>query len=87
MNKPTNLASTAEELLIPQAIIEKLVMEGATPARAWREYLGLSQETMADKLGIPLPEYIAEEARHDLLALHRARIAGALCIDAELLTL
>lgn len=87
MNKLTNIDSANEELLIPHAVIEKMVMEGMSPARAWREYLGLSPETVAGKLGIQAADYTAEEAREDLPAHDRARIATALGIDSELLAL
>lgn len=87
MDKLTNVDSANDELLIPHAVIEKMVMEGMSPARAWREYLGLSAETVAGKLGIQAEEYASEEAREDLPAHDLARIATALGIDSELLVL
>lgn len=87
MNKLTNVDSANEELLIPHAVIEKMVMEGMSPARAWREYLGLSQEAVAGKLGIQAADYAAEEARENLPIRDRKRIAAALGIDSELLAL
>jgi hypothetical protein len=85
MNILTNAQTAAEELLTPHEVVEKMVMEDASPARAWREHLGLSMETIANRLGLGVADYAMQEAREDLPAATLAHIAAALGIDAELL--
>ncbi len=42
------LAERAEETTIPHAVVSAVV-DGATPIRAWREYLGLTQADIAQR--------------------------------------
>ena len=42
--------------VIPDDVVSRIV-EGATPIRAWREYLDLTQEEVAKRLGISQPAY------------------------------
>ena len=46
-----------KESLIPNAVVGKVIMEGMTPIRAWREHLGLSQAEAAARLGMEAAEY------------------------------
>ncbi|MHA6820152.1 helix-turn-helix domain-containing protein [Ralstonia pseudosolanacearum] len=65
--------------LIPHAVIERTV-EGATPVRAWREHLGLTQAEVAARLGISQPAYAQQESSDRLRKASRDRIAAALGI-------
>ncbi|WP_347333647.1 helix-turn-helix domain-containing protein, partial [Ralstonia pseudosolanacearum] len=58
--------------LIPHAVIERTV-EGATPVRAWREHLGLTQAEVAGRLGISQPAYAQQESSDRLRKASRDR--------------
>lgn len=45
---------------IPHEVVSATV-DGATPVRAWREYLGLSQSDVAERLGIAPSSYARQE--------------------------
>ena len=77
------LAERAEARdLIPQGVIERTI-EGASPARAWREDLGLTQAEIAKRLGISQPAYAQQENSDRLRKSSREKIAGALGILPE----
>lgn len=40
------------EKLVPHEIVEAVIIDKATPIRAWREYLGLTQSEIAKRMGI-----------------------------------
>lgn len=42
-----------DSMHVPHAVITRVLVHGETPLRAWREYLGLSRETIASRLGVP----------------------------------
>ncbi|QUP52396.1 helix-turn-helix domain-containing protein [Ralstonia syzygii] len=65
--------------LIPHAVVERTV-EGATPVRAWREHLGLTQAEVAGRLGISQPAYAQQENSDRLRKASRDKIAAALGI-------
>ncbi len=68
---------------IPHAVVSASV-DGASPARAWREHLGLSQAEVATRMNISQPAYAQMEADHDRLRKRtRERIADALGIAAD----
>lgn len=68
--------------LIPHDVVSRTV-DGATPVRAWREHLGLTQADMADRLGISQPAYAQQEGSDRLRKSSREKIAAALGINAE----
>ncbi|WP_229500046.1 helix-turn-helix domain-containing protein [Pseudoduganella ginsengisoli] len=47
--------------MIPHEVISATV-DGATPARAWREYLQLTQAEVAQRLRISQPSYARQES-------------------------
>jgi DNA-binding XRE family transcriptional regulator len=49
-----------ERDLIPHDVISRTV-DGASPVRAWREHLNLTQAEMAGRLGISQPAYSEQE--------------------------
>ncbi|MBI1732025.1 MAG: helix-turn-helix transcriptional regulator [Gammaproteobacteria bacterium] len=52
----------AAEATIPHEVVSAVV-DGMTPARAWRKYLGLSQADVAKRMGISQPAYAQMEAK------------------------
>lgn len=68
--------------LIPHDVIRRTV-DGATPARAWREHLDLTQAEVAARLGISQSAYAQQETRDRLRKLSREKIATALGISTE----
>ena len=73
------------ESLIPHEVVSRLV-NGATAIRAWREHLGMTQEDVAERLGICLSAYSQWEAAASLPADALERIASALCISLDQLS-
>lgn len=77
------IARHAEERgLIPHAVIQRTV-EGATPARAWREHLGLTQADVAARIGISQSAYAQQERSERLRKSTREKIAAALGIQPQ----
>lgn len=68
-----------EKDLIPHEVISATV-DGATPVRAWREYLKLTQTEMAGRLGISQPSYAKQENGENLRPTTITKIATALGI-------
>lgn len=75
------LASQQQDL-IPHDVVSRSV-DGATPVRAWREHLQLTQAEMAQRLGITQPAYAQQENSKRLRKATRERIAVALGISAD----
>lgn len=67
------------EGLIPHAVISSTV-DGATPVRAWREHLGLTQADVAVRLGVSQSAYAQQENSERLRKTSIERIAAALGI-------
>ncbi|PVX86462.1 transcriptional regulator [Paraburkholderia unamae] len=67
--------------LIPHDVLSRTV-DGATPARAWREHLGMTQAHVAERLGISQFAYAQQEVSDRLSKTSREKIATALGIDA-----
>lgn len=68
--------------LIPHEVLSRIV-DGATPIRAWREYLELTQEQVAGRLGISQPAYAQQESVARPRKLTRERIAQAFGIRPD----
>lgn len=73
---------TKGEGLIPHSVISSTV-DGATPVRAWREYLGLTQADVAARLEISQSAYAQQENSERLRRASIERIAAALRISPE----
>lgn len=71
---------TKDEGLIPHAVISSTV-DGATPVRAWREHLGLTQADVAARLGVSQSAYAQQENSERLRRTSIERIAAALEIS------
>jgi len=82
---------TAENAVIPLAVSKAANMEDKSLVRAWREYKGLSQADMAERMGISRPAYAQLEAKGANLratTVHRLAVAldvlwEQLCEDDE----
>lgn len=68
--------------LIPHGVVSRTV-DGATPLRAWREYLGLTQSQVAERLGISQSAYAQQEKSDRLRKSSREKIASALGIGSD----
>jgi predicted transcriptional regulator len=75
-----------ERELIPHDVVSRTV-DGATPVRAWREHLGLTQAEVAKRLGISQSAYAQQEVSERLRKVSREKIAAALGITQEQLDL
>ena len=71
----------AERDLIPHDVVSRTV-DGATPSRAWREHLGLTQTEVAARMGISQSAYAQQEGSERLRKASREKIAAALGIAA-----
>lgn len=49
-----------EQVTIPHVVVSAMV-DGATPTRAWREHLNLTQDDVAARLGMSLSAYVMHE--------------------------
>lgn len=76
----------AQDELIPHEVVSRIV-DGATPIRAWREYLNLTQEEVAKRLGISQPAFAQQEAVNKPRRATREKIALAFGIKADQLEL
>lgn len=63
---------------IPNDVAGMVLKQGFTPCRAWREYLGLTQATIAERLGVTQSAYAQQENSDKLRKASRDKIAKAL---------
>ena len=68
--------------LIPNEVVSATV-DGASPMKAWREYLGLTQASVAERLGVSQAAYAQTEAAARPRKATVARVAAALRITVE----
>src|SRR3546814_11103133 len=66
--------------LIPHDVISRAV-DGAAPARAWREHLGLTQAEVAQRLGVSQSAYAQPENSERLRKASIEKISAALGIS------
>lgn len=75
---------TRENVTIPQEVVERHILDGYSPVRAWREYKGLSEQEVAARMGISQSAYSQmerPEARLRSTTIHK--LAKALEISPE----
>ena len=72
--------------LIPHEVVSRIV-DGATPIRAWREHLNLTQDKVARRLGISQPAFAQQESVTKPRRATREKIAAAFGIRADQLEL
>ena len=80
------VAQKLEPDLIPHEVVSRIV-DGATPIRAWREHLNLTQDEVAKRLGISQPAYAQQESVAKPRRATREKIASAFGIHADQLEL
>lgn len=68
---------------IPSEVVSLIFDNGFTPARAWREYLQLTQEECARKLRISQAAYSQLETSNNPRKTTRNKLATALGINPE----
>ncbi|WAW09272.1 helix-turn-helix transcriptional regulator [Oxalobacter vibrioformis] len=68
---------------IPNEVVGKVIKLDMTPIRAWREYLGLTQSEVAERLGISQAAYTKQENSLRLRKASKEKIAVALGIEIE----
>ncbi|MCB1567210.1 MAG: helix-turn-helix transcriptional regulator [Xanthomonadales bacterium] len=71
-----------EEGLIPHDVVSATV-DGASPMKAWREYLGLTQAEVAVRLGVSQAAYSQTEGAARPRKATVARVAAALRLAVE----
>jgi DNA-binding XRE family transcriptional regulator len=71
-----------EEGLIPHDVVSATV-DGASPMKAWREYLGLTQAEVAARIGVSQAAYAQSEAAARPRRATVARVAAALRLSVE----
>lgn len=78
-----NLTKTfgAEQPVIPNAVVQKTVLEGIGIIRAWREYLDLTQCEVASRMEISQAAYSQLEGAKNTRQTTRKKIATALGLD------
>lgn len=67
---------------IPNEVVGAMV-EGATPMRAWREYLKLTQDEVAGRMGVTQAAYAQIEAGERPRKATIAKVAAALMLTVE----
>ncbi|MBX8492537.1 helix-turn-helix domain-containing protein [Pseudomonas cichorii] len=72
--------------LIPHEVVSRIV-DGASPIRAWREHLNLTQEEVARRMNISQPAYAQQETVAKPRKATREKIAAAFGIRADQLEL
>ncbi|WP_367454815.1 helix-turn-helix domain-containing protein [Snodgrassella alvi] len=68
---------------VPSQVVNLMFDKDITPARAWREYLQLTQEECARKLGISQAAYSQLETSNNPRKTTRNKLATALGINPE----
>ena len=74
-NKPEALPG------IPLEVVDKALEHKQSAARAWRDYLNLTQTEVAQRMGITQGSYAQLEAKKTVRKSSREKIAKALGID------
>lgn len=72
---------------VPAEVVERIFIGNVSPVRAWREYLGLNQAEVADRMGITQSAYSKIEIKTSIKRHTRAKLAKALGIFEEQLDL
>lgn len=65
---------------IPHDVVAMMVDKDWTITRAWREHLGLTQEQVAERMGVSQSAYSQQESSRKNRAATRRKIAEALGI-------
>lgn len=71
------------EVYVPHEVVALMVDNEWSIARAWREHLGVTQQDMAERLGISQSAYSQQESGGNLRKASREKIALALGISPD----
>lgn len=72
--------------MIPHQVAARMFKEGMSPARAWREHLGLTHSEVAERMGVTQPTYYGlEKWEGKPSEAYRKRIADALGVPPDYL--
>jgi DNA-binding XRE family transcriptional regulator len=82
-NDFVKMAGLEEKHYIPHDVVKRSIIDGMTPVRAWREYLGLTQAEIAHRLNITQGAYSQMEKSAAPHQRTLAKIAAALKISVE----
>lgn len=77
------LGKAKAEALIPNHVVNLAMDKEITAARAWREYLHLTQAEVAQRMGVTQSAYAQLEAKKTSRKATREKIARALGIEPE----
>lgn len=70
--------------LVPNEVARRLMVDGLSPARAWREHLNLTQKEVAERMGVSQPSYAElENSKGKMRKATREKIANALGITPD----
>jgi len=73
-----------DEVTLPLEVVRLSLLEKKGLVRAWREYLGLTQDEVARRMGVSQPTYAGfEQPGRSVRYATRARIARAFGIEPE----
>ena len=72
---------------IPNEVAELVLKNGYPPAKAWREYLDLTQAEVACRMAVSQSAYAQLEGSDRLRVTSRQKIATAMGLEAEQLDL
>lgn len=81
------LAGRTATPLIPNEVVGYVIKDGMTPIGAWRRHLDLTQQEVADRLGISQAAYAQQESSERPRKATRERIAAAFGISPTSLDL
>lgn len=81
-------AGRADALTLPHEVVQRHLVQGVPLLRAWREYLGLTQASLAERLGVSQAQ-VAQWERPGARPRHTTlkKAASALGIHVSQLTL
>lgn len=74
-----------DEAYLPHEVVAGMVDNDWSIIRAWREYLGLTQQQIAERMQISQPAYAQQESSKKVRKQTREKIAAALGVDLGLL--
>ena len=84
LTEDKHIESEDKEVTFPHEVVEKSIIEDKGLIRAWREYKNISQEEMANRMGITQAAYSQMEKPKARLRIKTLeKIAAALEVDIE----
>ena len=72
-----------QEAYVPHQVVSMMIDNEWSIARAWREHLGITQQEIAERLGVSQSAYSQQESSKNLRKASREKIAVALGIIPE----